>query len=141
MNRRSGARLASTKQLSDLQLVFGACTQLSHPLAKPQPAGGIARSRDIQANVCSYIVACVIQVRGCSVSDEEAAELARRLRRYEDPFGVGVAERLERGLLCGTAIVGTTQSEAKAVLTVIEQWAPDRLQDVAASLRIFISSH
>ena len=82
----------------------------------------------------------MIQIRGCTVSEDEAAELARRLRMYGDPFGIGIAERLERGLRYGTAVVGTTQSEARAVLTVIERWTPERLQEVAASLRAYVSS-
>jgi hypothetical protein len=54
----------------------------------------------------------MLRVHGLPVSKEEAAELARRLRAYGDPIGIGVAERLERGLLMGTAIVGTSRPEA-----------------------------
>lgn len=61
----------------------------------------------------------MIRVDGVLVSEEEAAELARRLRAYGDANGVGVAERLERGLLAGVAIVGTSRPEAEVVLTVI----------------------
>jgi hypothetical protein len=49
-----------------------------------------------------------------------------------------VAERLERGLLAGTAIVGTSRPEAEVVLTVIDGWTPDRLREVATSLREFV---
>ena len=82
----------------------------------------------------------MLRVRGHAVSDDEAAQLARRLRAYGDPYGMAVAERLERGLLAGTAVVGTSQPEARAVLTVIEQWAPERLREVAASLRGYIGA-
>lgn len=81
----------------------------------------------------------MIRVHGVLVSEEEAAELARRLRTYRDPNGVGVAERLERGLLAGVAIVGTSRLEAEVVLTVIEAWTPERLREVATSLREFVS--
>jgi hypothetical protein len=50
-----------------------------------------------------------------------------------------VAERLERGLLAGVAIVGTSRPEAEVVLTVIEAWTPaPRLRDVETSLREFV---
>jgi hypothetical protein len=49
-----------------------------------------------------------------------------------------VAERLERGLLAGVAIVGTSRPEAEVVLTVIEAWTPERLTEVASSLREFV---
>jgi hypothetical protein len=79
-----------------------------------------------------------VRVRGVPVSDDEAAELARRLRLYGDPIGIGVAERLERGLLMGTAMVGTSLPEARIVLTVIEHWIPERLREVESSLREFV---
>jgi len=77
----------------------------------------------------------MISVRGVTISEEEAAELARRLRASRDPLGVGVAERLERGLLAGVAIVGTSRPEAEVILSVIEAWTPERLREVASSLR------
>ena len=52
-----------------------------------------------------------------------------------DPLGIGVAERLERGVLAGIAIIATSRPEAEVVLTVIEAWTPERLLEVAASLR------
>jgi len=79
----------------------------------------------------------MIRVR-VPVSDEEAAELARRLRVHRDPNGIGVAERLERGLLVGTAIIGTSRPEASVLLDVIEAWTPERLREVATSLREFV---
>jgi hypothetical protein len=79
-----------------------------------------------------------VWIRGTRVSDDEASALASRLRRYEDPIGIGVAERLERGVLMGTAMIGTSVPEAKIVLNVIEQWTPERLGAVAASLREFL---
>jgi hypothetical protein len=85
-------------------------------------------------------VASGIWIRGVPVSDEEAADLARRLRAYGDPHGVGVAERLERGLLLGTAIVGTSHPEASVMLNVIEQWIPERMREVAASLREYVTA-
>ena len=80
----------------------------------------------------------MIRVHGISVSPDEAAELARRLRAHRDPNGVDVAERLERGLLAGVAIIGTSRPEAEAVLAVIDAWTPERLREVAASLREFV---
>jgi hypothetical protein len=80
-----------------------------------------------------------IRIQGVAVSDEEAAELARRLRAHRDPNGIGVAERLERGLVAGVAIVGTSRPEAEVVLSVIEAWTPGRLREVATSLQEFVS--
>lgn len=79
-----------------------------------------------------------VWIRGIRVSDEEAAALARRLRRYGDPIGTGVAERLERGLLMGTAMIGMSAPEARIVLNVLEQALPARLTEVASSLREFL---
>jgi hypothetical protein len=56
----------------------------------------------------------------------------------KDPLGVGVAERLERGLLAGVAIVGTSRPEAEVVLQVSDAWTPERLREVATSLREFV---
>ena len=80
----------------------------------------------------------MIRVHGVLVSEEEAAELARRLGTHGDANGSGVAERLERGPLAGVAIVGTSRPEAEVVLSVIEAWTPERLREVAASLREFV---
>lgn len=55
-------------------------------------------------------------------------------------MGVGVAERLERGLVSGVAIVGTARPEAVVLLEVIETWAPERLRVVAADLRRYLSA-
>jgi hypothetical protein len=74
------------------------------------------------------------------VSDEEASELASRLRTTADPAGLDVAERLERGVLMGTAVIGTNRLEAVATLTVIEQWAPERLRAVADDLRRYVEA-
>ena len=81
----------------------------------------------------------MIRVHGVLVSEGEAAELARRLRAHRDPLGIGVAERLERGLLAGVAIVGTSRPEAEVVLEVIDGWTPERLGEVASSLREFVT--
>lgn len=79
-----------------------------------------------------------ISIRGIRVSDEEASELARRLRSYGDPVGIGMAERLERGSLLGTAVVGTSLPEARVTLNVIEQWVPRGLREVESSLREYV---
>lgn len=81
----------------------------------------------------------MIQLRGLRISDGEAAKLARRLRARGDPIGVGVAERLERGLVNGVAIVGTSRPEAEVLLAVIESWAPERLREVAVDLRRYLA--
>jgi hypothetical protein len=82
----------------------------------------------------------VIQLRGLPISHGEAAELARRLRTHGDPVGVGVAERLERGLVSGVAVVGTSRPEAEVLLRLIEEWAPERLLEVARDLRRYLNS-
>jgi hypothetical protein len=82
----------------------------------------------------------MIRIRGNAVSAEEAAELARRLRSSGDPVGLGVAERLDRGVLTGTAVIGTSRPEAVATLRTIEQWAPERLRVVAEDLRDYLLS-
>lgn len=79
-----------------------------------------------------------ISIQGARVSGEEASELARRLRSYGDPVGFGMAERLERGSLLGTAVVGTSLPEARVTLTVIEQWVPRGLREVESSLREYV---
>jgi hypothetical protein len=79
-----------------------------------------------------------VRIRGVAISNEEACELARRLRAYGDPIGNRVAERLERGLVMGTAMIGTSLPEARVTLTVIERWTPGRLRDVQASLNDYI---
>lgn len=38
----------------------------------------------------------------------------------------------------GVAIVGTSRPEAEVVLSVIEAWTPERLRQVAESLREFV---
>jgi hypothetical protein len=80
-----------------------------------------------------------ISIRGVRVSNEEASELARRLRGYGDPVGIGVAERLERGALIGTAVVGTSIPEACVLLNVIEMWVPRGLREVRVSLRKYVA--
>jgi hypothetical protein len=79
----------------------------------------------------------MIRVHGVPISDDEASELARRLRNYRDPNGIGVAERLERGLM-GMAIIGTSRPDAEAVLAVIEAWTPERPRELEGSLREFV---
>jgi hypothetical protein len=79
-----------------------------------------------------------ISIRGVRVSDEEAGELARRLRSYGDPVGIAMAERLERGSLLGTAVVGTSLPEARVTLNVIEQRVPRGLRDVESALREYV---
>jgi hypothetical protein len=73
------------------------------------------------------------------VSDDEARELARRLRSYGDPVGFGVADRLERGVLGGTALIGTSVPEANVLLNVIEKFVPSRLREVEANLADYVS--
>lgn len=80
----------------------------------------------------------MIRVHGVLVSDDEAAELARRLRAHREPNGVGVAERLERGLLAGVALVGASRPEAEVLVAVIDAWTPERLREVADSLREYL---
>lgn len=82
----------------------------------------------------------MIRVRGFPINADEAAELARRIRAHGDPIGVGVAERLERGILVGTAMVGTTPTEAQVLLAVFDRWIPDRLREVRDSLDEFVSA-
>ena len=82
----------------------------------------------------------VIQIRGIDVSNEEAAELARGLRNYGDPIGMGVAERIERGLLMGRAIIGTSRPEASILLNVIEARIPARLRELEADLRRYLAA-
>ena len=82
----------------------------------------------------------MIQVRGITVSEEEAADLARGLRVYGDPIGLGLAERLERGLLLGTAIVGTSRPEAVVLLNVIEARIPARLRELESDLRQYVAA-
>jgi hypothetical protein len=36
------------------------------------------------------------------------------------------------------SIIGTTRSEAEAVLAVVDAWTPERLREVASSLREFV---
>ena len=81
-----------------------------------------------------------MRIRGVPVTDDEARELARRLRRYGDPIGIGVAERLERGVLMGTAVVGTSPPEARVLLNVIELWIPRGLRAVRDSLRQYVDA-
>ena len=64
------------------------------------------------------------------------SELARRLRDHGDPIGVGVAERLERGVPPGAAVIGTSRPEAIVLLEVIDGWTPERLRDRAQELRV-----
>ena len=40
----------------------------------------------------------------------------------------------------GTAVLGTSLSEASVLLTVIEQWTPRGLREVHASLRDYVAS-
>jgi hypothetical protein len=80
----------------------------------------------------------MIRVHGVLVSDDEAAELARRLRAHGNPHGLDVAERLDRGLLMGVAVVGTSRPQAEAVLELIDDWTPERLREVASSLREYV---
>jgi hypothetical protein len=80
----------------------------------------------------------MIVVHRVPLSAEEATELARRLRAFRDSHGVDVAERLERGLLAGVAIIGTSPLEAKTVLAVVDAWTPERLRELATSLREFV---
>jgi hypothetical protein len=79
-------------------------------------------------------------VRSVPLRDDEASELARRLREHGDPIGIGVAERLERALLMGTAIIGASPPEALVLLEVIDGWTPARLREVAAELRGYVGT-
>jgi hypothetical protein len=85
-------------------------------------------------------VAVLIQVRGIRVSDEEATDLARGLRTYGDPIGIGVAERIERGLLMGTAIIGASRPEAAVLLNVIEARIPARLRELESDLKEYLAA-
>ena len=80
------------------------------------------------------------RIRGHTVSDEDAAELAARLREQEDAAASRVAERLELGLLMGTALVGTDQLDARALLTTIAQWTPESLRVVAKDLGEYVAA-
>jgi hypothetical protein len=80
----------------------------------------------------------VIRFRGFPISPEEATELATRLREQGDRHGLRVAERLERGVLMGTALVGTDRFEARATLEAIEAWAPEHLRAIAGDLRDYL---
>ena len=82
----------------------------------------------------------VIRIRGHTVSDGEAAERAARLREQEDAAASRAAERLELGLLMGTALVGTDQLEARALLTAIAHWTPESLRVVAKDLREYVAA-
>jgi hypothetical protein len=84
------------------------------------------------------MLAFVIRIRGHAVSEDEAAELANRLRLRADEAGLRVAEGLDRGLLMGTALVGTDRLEAQELLSVIEEWAPERLRIVRDDLRRYL---
>ena len=82
----------------------------------------------------------MLQVRGITLSDEEAAELARGLRVYGDPVGIGLCERIERGLLLGSAIIGTSRPEAAILLNVIEARTPQRLRELANDLTRYLAA-
>ena len=79
-------------------------------------------------------------MRGIRVSDEEAIELARGLRAYGDPVGIGLSERIERGLLLGTAVIGTSRPEAVVLLNVIEARTPQRLRELAEDLARYLTA-
>jgi hypothetical protein len=76
-----------------------------------------------------------------AISDDEAAELARRLRAHEDRNGLDVAARLERALAIGTGVIATDPSQGRAVRSAIEGWAPERLREVARLLRAIDEWH
>jgi hypothetical protein len=82
----------------------------------------------------------VLQIRGIAVSDEEASELARGLRRYGDPIGIELAERIERGLVLGTAVIGASRPEAAILLNVIEAMIPARLRELESDLRRYVTA-
>jgi len=82
----------------------------------------------------------VIRLRGLPISDGEAAELARRLRDHGDDDGLDVAARLERALVAGSGVIATTEAQASVVLRLIEDWAPERLREVARALREYVAS-
>jgi len=85
-------------------------------------------------------LAPVIQIRGIRISDREAAVLASGLRTYGDPIGIGVAERIERGLLMGTAVIAASLAEASIVLNVIEAKTPEPLSELASDLRAYVAA-
>ncbi len=114
------------------------------PLGRTEPSKGdrgyesdTSAVDGVASVLCEHMF--VIRLKGLPLSDEEASELARRLRSHRDPVGVGVAERLERGVLLGTAMIGTSRPEAEVLLNVIEDWTPDRLRDIARSLRELVA--
>lgn len=79
----------------------------------------------------------MIRVRGFPISDADAAELARGLRAYS-AASEDVAERVERALLMGTGVIGTDTLQARAVLSVLDEQAGERLQEVREELRRFV---
>jgi hypothetical protein len=62
----------------------------------------------------------VIRIRGLVLSDERAADLARKLRAQSDA-SLDLAERLERALLMGTGMLGTDKPQAHALLAVLDE--------------------
>jgi hypothetical protein len=74
------------------------------------------------------------------IDDDDATQLARRLRIYGDPIGVGVAERLERGVRTRTATIGIGRLEAVVLLNVVERHSTTDLPEVAQSLRQFVET-
>lgn len=71
----------------------------------------------------------------------DAAGLARRLRTHTTIRSTSESRSgLERGLVSGVAVVGTSRLEAQAQIIVIEAWAPNRLHEVAVDLRRYVAS-
>ena len=81
----------------------------------------------------------MLQIRGILITEEEASSLARGLTRYGDPIGLGLAERIERGRVMGTAVIGTSRPEAAILLNVIESSTPERVRQLAADLRRYLA--
>ena len=63
-------------------------------------------------------------------------------RAGSEPTAIGTGSAWRNGssedCFAGVAIVGTSRPEAEVLLTVIDRWTPERLREVAASLREFV---
>ena len=82
----------------------------------------------------------MIRIRGLPISDEEAEELAYRLRARGDEPSLVVSDRLGRALTVGSGVIAMDRSEARAVLTAIDEWTPDRLREVRRALLVYLEA-
>jgi hypothetical protein len=86
----------------------------------------------------------MIRLRGVPIGDEDARELARRLREHA-LVAVGIAERVERALVAEGGLIATNPPEARAVLTVVDQWLieaelSEGLREARASIAEMLSA-